>query len=148
MPGSVGDPSRRQNRAGRRYRSCGGAGGSSRTCLRRCPSFDGLRQDRRAVMEEGNRADRRPLDRASRRRLSAAAAIGKGRSVSEALLQVPGGGNLSKEIAFRPLRIAVLTVSDSREEGSDTSGNLLVGRVERDGHVLSARAMVKDDVRA
>jgi len=68
--------------------------------------------------------------------------------VSEALLQVPGGGNLSKEIAFRPLRIAVLTVSDSREEGSDTSGNLLVGRVERDGHVLSARAMVKDDVRA
>jgi molybdenum cofactor biosynthesis protein B len=49
-------------------------------------------------------------------------------------------------IAFRPLRVAVLTVSDTRDEESDTSGKLLADRVTRDGHVLAARAMVKDDV--
>ena len=62
------------------------------------------------------------------------------------VLQVPGGGKLSDEIAFRPLRVAVLTVSDTRDEESDTSGRLLAERVTRDGHVLAARTMVKDDV--
>lgn len=62
------------------------------------------------------------------------------------VLQAPGGGHLSDEIAFRPLRIAVLTVSDTRDEESDTSGKLLAGRVVRDGHVLAARTMVKDDI--
>jgi molybdopterin adenylyltransferase len=65
--------------------------------------------------------------------------------VSE-VLQVPGGGKLSDEIAFRPLRVAVLTVSDTRDEESDTSGRLLAERVTSDGHVLAARTMVKDDV--
>jgi molybdenum cofactor biosynthesis protein B len=49
-------------------------------------------------------------------------------------------------IAFRALRIAVLTVSDTRDAESDTSGKLLADRVIRDGHVLAARAMVKDEV--
>ena len=49
-------------------------------------------------------------------------------------------------IAFRALRVAVLTVSDTRDAGSDTSGKLLADRVIRDGHVLAARAMVKDEV--
>lgn len=49
-------------------------------------------------------------------------------------------------IAFRPLQVAVLTVSDTRDEESDTSGKLLADRVTRDGHVLAARSMVKDDV--
>jgi molybdenum cofactor biosynthesis protein B len=49
-------------------------------------------------------------------------------------------------MTFRPLRIAVLTVSDTRDEESDTSGKLLADRVTRDGHVLAARAMVKDDI--
>ena len=62
------------------------------------------------------------------------------------VLQAPGGGKLSDEIAFRPLRVAILTVSDSRDEESDTSGRLLAGRVARDGHVLAGRAMVRDDV--
>jgi molybdenum cofactor biosynthesis protein B len=65
--------------------------------------------------------------------------------VSE-ILQAPGGGKISDEIVFRPLNVAVLTVSDTRDEESDTSGKLLAGRVTRDGHVLAARAMVKDDV--
>jgi molybdenum cofactor biosynthesis protein B len=61
---------------------------------------------------------------------------------------VPGGGRISDEIVFRPLRIAVLTVSDTRDEESDTSGRLLADRVLRDGHLLAARALVKDDVAA
>jgi molybdenum cofactor biosynthesis protein B len=62
------------------------------------------------------------------------------------VLQVPGGGKLSDEIAFRPLRVAVMTVSDTRDEESDTSGKLLAERVTREGHVLAGRAMVRDDV--
>jgi len=62
------------------------------------------------------------------------------------VLQVPGGGKLSDEIAFRPLRVAVMTVSDTRDEESDTSGKLLADRVTRDGHVLAGRIMVKDDI--
>jgi molybdenum cofactor biosynthesis protein B len=60
--------------------------------------------------------------------------------------EIPGGGKLSDEIAFRPLRIAVLTISDTRDEESDTSGKLLAGRVARDGHMLAARTIVMDDV--
>ena len=58
----------------------------------------------------------------------------------------PGGGKLDPEKAFRALRIAVLTVSDTRDEENDTSGKLLAERVTRDGHVLAARAIVKDSV--
>ena len=62
------------------------------------------------------------------------------------VLEAPGGGKLSTEIAFRPMKIAVMTVSDSRDENSDTSGKLLAERVVRDGHSLTARALVKDDI--
>lgn len=55
---------------------------------------------------------------------------------------------MSGEIAFIPLKVAVLTVSDTRDEESDTSGRLLADRVTRDGHVLADRAMVRDDVAA
>ncbi len=58
----------------------------------------------------------------------------------------PGGGRLSDEVEFQPRRIAVLTVSDTRDETSDTSGQLLADRVVRDGHILAGRALVKDDV--
>lgn len=49
---------------------------------------------------------------------------------------------------FRPLRIAVLTVSDTRTEDTDTSGALLVGRLRETGHELAAKTIVKDDVYA
>lgn len=62
------------------------------------------------------------------------------------LPQIPGGGRLDPEMAFRPLRVAVLTVSDTRDEANDTSGKLLAERVTRDGHVLTARRIVRDDV--
>ena len=63
-----------------------------------------------------------------------------------AVLEVPGGGRLSEEIAFQPLKIAVMTVSDTRDQTNDTSGNLLADRVVRDGHLLADRALVKDDI--
>lgn len=49
---------------------------------------------------------------------------------------------------FLSVRIAVLTISDTRDEESDTSGKLLAGRIVRDGHVLTARDWVKDDATA
>jgi len=53
---------------------------------------------------------------------------------------------LSETPAFRPLSIAVLTVSDTRTEANDTSGALLAERVERAGHVLAERRIVPDDI--
>jgi len=49
---------------------------------------------------------------------------------------------------FIPVRIAVLTVSDTRDLASDRSGDTLVERLTGDGHRLADRAIVKDDVRA
>lgn len=44
------------------------------------------------------------------------------------------------------MRIAVLTVSDTRDASNDTSGDTLAKRIEDAGHVLAARALLKDDV--
>src|SRR5690606_6007995 len=49
---------------------------------------------------------------------------------------------------FIPVRIAVLTVSDSRSLEDDRSGQVLVDRLAAAGHVLADRAIVKDDVEA
>ncbi len=46
---------------------------------------------------------------------------------------------------FKPINIAVLTVSDTRTEADDTSGDILVQRIKDKGHNLTARAIVKDD---
>ena len=46
---------------------------------------------------------------------------------------------------FIPVRIAVLTVSDTRGLDDDRSGDTLVARLEAAGHVLAARAIVTDD---
>lgn len=56
------------------------------------------------------------------------------------------GGKIDTARTLKPVRVAVLTISDTRDEESDTSGNLLAGRVEGAGHQLVARAIVKDDV--
>jgi molybdenum cofactor biosynthesis protein B len=47
-----------------------------------------------------------------------------------------------------PLRVAVLTVSDTRNEATDKSGALLVERLRGAGHVLAAKAIVRDDIYA
>ena len=50
------------------------------------------------------------------------------------------------ERGFVPLRIAVLTVSDTRTEATDTSGALLADRIEAAGHHLADRRIVADDI--
>ncbi len=52
----------------------------------------------------------------------------------------------SKEKAFQPLRVAILTVSDSRTHETDTSGQTLQERLEAAGHELSDRDLVPDDI--
>jgi len=47
---------------------------------------------------------------------------------------------------FVALRIAVLTVSDTRDMADDKSGATLAERIEKAGHVLAGRAIVPDDV--
>ncbi|MBX3553212.1 MAG: molybdenum cofactor biosynthesis protein B [Pseudolabrys sp.] len=49
---------------------------------------------------------------------------------------------------FIPLRIAVLTVSDTREFADDKSGTVFVERIAAAGHQLADRAIVRDDVEA
>jgi molybdenum cofactor biosynthesis protein B len=46
---------------------------------------------------------------------------------------------------FAPVRIAVLTVSDTRSPAEDRSGDTLVERLTAAGHVLADRALVRDD---
>jgi molybdenum cofactor biosynthesis protein B len=65
----------------------------------------------------------------------------RGRCLDEELDVV--GIDESKE--FKPLRIAVLTVSDSRSLDDDRSGDLLVERLTTAGHDLADRDIVKDD---
>lgn len=47
---------------------------------------------------------------------------------------------------FISLQLAVLTVSDSRDESTDSSGHLLVERLKSAGHQLADKAIVVDDV--
>ncbi|MEW5963215.1 MAG: molybdenum cofactor biosynthesis protein B [Pseudomonadota bacterium] len=49
---------------------------------------------------------------------------------------------------FIPVRIAVLTMSDTRSVKEDKSGNLLAEMIGEAGHVVADRALVKDDVAA
>ncbi|MCJ7871578.1 molybdenum cofactor biosynthesis protein B [Marinovum sp. 2_MG-2023] len=46
---------------------------------------------------------------------------------------------------FIPVRIAVLTVSDSRGLAEDRSGDVLAGRIDAAGHVLAARHILPDE---
>jgi len=49
-------------------------------------------------------------------------------------------------LTFKPIGIAVLTISDTRTAQNDTSGDILCQRVKAAGHTLVARAIEKDDV--
>jgi len=46
---------------------------------------------------------------------------------------------------FRPINIAVLTISDTRTAANDTSGDALAERIGKAGHQLVARAIERDD---
>jgi molybdopterin adenylyltransferase len=58
------------------------------------------------------------------------------------------GGRYDDSRVRVSVRVAVLTVSDSRDLLSDTSGQLLVDRIAEGGHILSDRAVVRDEVGA
>ena len=57
--------------------------------------------------------------------------------------KMPG---IDESLPFYPLNITVLTVSDTRDEESDTSGGLLIERSKEAGHNVVDRAIVKDEV--
>jgi molybdopterin adenylyltransferase len=46
---------------------------------------------------------------------------------------------------FMPVRIAVLTVSDTRQSADDKSGDTLVARITDAGHTLAARSIIRDE---
>lgn len=55
---------------------------------------------------------------------------------------------IDESLTFHPLRIAVLTVSDTRTDETDTSGAFLAERIASAGHHLAGRALVPDDIAA
>ncbi|MDP3403998.1 MAG: molybdenum cofactor biosynthesis protein B [Brevundimonas sp.] len=63
------------------------------------------------------------------------------------ILPAPGGRLLTDQ-PVTPVRIAVLTVSDTRDEDSDTSGGILAERIAAAGHACVDKAIVPDDIAA
>ena len=52
---------------------------------------------------------------------------------------------IDESIAFIPVRIAIMTVSDTRDASNDKSGDTLAARIKDAGHELAARMIVTDD---
>lgn len=55
---------------------------------------------------------------------------------------------IDTSLPFRPVNIAVLTVSDTRGLAEDRSGDALVARLTDAGHVLADRVILRDDADA
>ena len=53
---------------------------------------------------------------------------------------------MTEQQEFKPLNIAVLTVSDSRNEAEDNSSRVLVERLQEAGHRLAEKLIVPDDI--
>ena len=53
---------------------------------------------------------------------------------------------IDEGVKFVPVRIAVMTVSDTRTRENDTSGDTLAARIADAGHELADRVIVKDDI--
>lgn len=53
---------------------------------------------------------------------------------------------IDETLTFKPVSVAVLTVSDTRTLETDTSGQLLADRIEAAGHILGGRNIVTDDI--
>ena len=58
------------------------------------------------------------------------------------------GGRINEALSIKPVKVAVLTISDTRDEESDTSGHVLAERITGAGHQLAAKAIVPDEVEA
>jgi molybdopterin adenylyltransferase len=53
---------------------------------------------------------------------------------------------IDENLPFLPISIAVLTVSDTRTEKDDKSGDILAGMILESGHQVAGRAIVRDDI--
>lgn len=53
---------------------------------------------------------------------------------------------INDKLELKPVRAAILTVSDSRTSSNDTSGDLLQQRIETAGHIVAAREIIRDDI--
>jgi molybdopterin adenylyltransferase len=58
---------------------------------------------------------------------------------------MPPPHRIDEAKAFVPVRIAVMTVSDTRDASDDESGDILAGRIADAGHILAARTLLRDD---
>jgi molybdenum cofactor biosynthesis protein B len=52
---------------------------------------------------------------------------------------------INETAKFLPVNIAVATISDTRDETNDTSGDALAARIQAAGHYVTARAILRDD---
>src|SRR3546814_9114523 len=53
---------------------------------------------------------------------------------------------IDESLAFKPVRVAVLTISDSRGPTDDRSGDKLTALLTGAGHILAARAIIRDEI--
>jgi len=53
---------------------------------------------------------------------------------------------IDETLIFKPVTVAVLTVSDSRTRENDTSGDILQSRIEAAGHKVLGREIVRDTI--
>jgi len=53
--------------------------------------------------------------------------------------------SINSQKEFRAINISVLTISDTRTEETDTSGNILAKKIREKGHGLSHKQIVKDN---
>lgn len=74
--------------------------------------------------------------------MSAPQTVGRATPVST----LSPGGRIDETVTLQPVRVAVLTISDTRDAESDSSGDLLARQVEGSGHSVAERAIVRDDV--
>ena len=51
---------------------------------------------------------------------------------------------IDESLDFKPVTVAVLTVSDTRTRENDTSGDILQARIEAAGHKVTGREIVRD----
>src|ERR1051326_1882844 len=58
---------------------------------------------------------------------------------------LPGSDRIDHGVAFVPVHVAILTVSDTRTKDDDVSGDTLEKRVKDAGHILCARTLLADD---
>lgn len=52
---------------------------------------------------------------------------------------------IDESLAFKPVRIAILTISDSRSAAEDRSGDALEALLTDAGHILAARTIIRDE---